>query len=259
MIPHPIPVNFARMRPLALAALLTLLFAATATRSRGQDTPDDLVASHERAAYGMVRIESSNAAAVTATGWLLEQREGVRPVVITNAHVAEAIPIPLFPEVIFYQGSAQPPVRLRGRFVYASDAIDFAVIALNTDPPSAASGPRALSIETADVRRGERIVLGGNPNGWEFQTTEGVVSGIAPSNPACGRARNCIMVDAASMSGSSGGPALNRRGRVIGMLWGGQTFLHAFGLRIDNPAFSFLIHARVLEDELATIARRGRR
>lgn len=245
-----------------LAALLVLTLALVlvpSSRSQEADAAQDLVAIHERAAYGMVRIESSRDGGVTATGWLLEQREGVRPVIITNKHVAEAIRIPRIPEVLFYQGASQPALRLRGRFVYTSAAIDFAVIALDTDPPTSPSGTRALTIESSDVRRGERIVLAGNPNTWQFQTTEGVVSGVAPGNAACGRARNCIMVDAASMAGSSGGPALNRRGRVIGMLWGGQTFLQAFGLRIDNTSFSFLIHARVLEEELATIAARAQR
>jgi S1-C subfamily serine protease len=66
------------------------------------------------------------------------------------------------------------------------------------------------------------------------------------------------MIDAASMGGSSGGPALNRDGNVVGMLWGGPSLLAAFHISVDNPAFAFLIHARVLREELNNIAARAR-
>ena len=245
-----------------LRLLVVLLFAliADVQPTRGQEAVVDLRRTHERAVFAMVRIDvRTTRGAIVGTGWLLQQSAGVRPVVVTNKHMVEDIARGTAPRLSFYQGSEQPSVEIAGRVAYVSQTIDFAVIALDADPPAAPREPRALAIENDDVVRGERVVLAGNPQGWAFQTTEGVVSGVAPPSPRCGIARNCIMIDAASMSGSSGGPALNRSGNVVGMLWGGPSLLAAFHIDVDNPSFAFLIHARVLREELRNIAARARR
>src|SRR5262249_42279079 len=113
-------------------------------------------------------------------------------------------------------------------------------------------------IESGDVYRGERIVLGGNPGDLEFQTTEGVVTGALPESiyaRTCGSGRNCVVVDAASFAGSSGGPAINAQGQVVGMLWGtGASEVEcARGTPpawVRNPTFAYLVHARTIESEL---------
>jgi S1-C subfamily serine protease len=244
---------------LKLLFVLSLMVIADVQPTRGQDAVVDLRRTHERAVFAMVRIEvRTRRGDIVGTGWLLQQSAGVRPVVVTNKHMVDAIAPRTAPRISFYQGSQQPSVEVAGRVAYISRTIDFAVIALEADPPAAPREPRALTIEANDVVRGERVVLAGNPQGWPFQTTEGVVSGVAPANPECGVARNCIMIDAASMGGSSGGPALNRDGNVVGMLWGGPSLLAAFHISVDNPAFAFLIHARVLREELNNIAARAR-
>ncbi len=110
--------------------------------------------------------------------------------------------------------------------------------------------------------RGQRIVLGGNPEALPFQTTEGVVTGEASGRAfqPCGTGRNCIVIDASSLGGSSGGPAVNADGRIVGMLWGGPTTaLHVWTLRgnvqVDRAravsgSLAFLIHARTIAEEL---------
>ena len=68
-----------------------------------------------------------------------------------------------------------------------------------------------------------------------------------------------MVVDAASLGGSSGGPAFNRRGELVGMLWGGP--VHAATVRvgrgtarvstgIENPSFAYLLHTRTIANEL---------
>ena len=151
----------------------------------------------------------------------------------------------------FYQGADTPPVQALARVLWVSPTVDLAIVLLEADPPTTA---RALSIEPGDIVRGERVVLAGDPHTLAFQTSEGVVTGALPEvdlTARCGFARNCVVVDAASWAGSSGGPALNTAGRVVGMLWGGPPGV---------ASFAYLIHARTLEQELRAFgeARRAR-
>lgn len=168
---------------------------------------------------------------------------------------------------------------------HVSARIDLAFLRLDADPPASA---RPITLHTSTtVVRGERVVLGGNPVdgvGGEavplpFQTTEGVVTGhVSGARFAqCGVGRNCIVIDAASMAGSSGGPAFNVQGELVGMLWGGPVLagehrtvavaVDAHGevsgaavgrgrTEVQNPAFTYLIHARTIAEELRAIERR---
>jgi S1-C subfamily serine protease len=172
--------------------------------------------------------------------------------VITNGHVTRAS---TRVRVEYYRGASTAPSGAWAVVQWRSRTIDLAVVRLEEDPPTTA---RALSFETGDVVRGERIVLGGSPDDLPFQTTEGVVTGALPESPLaarCGDQRNCLVVDAASFAGSSGGPAINAAGHVVGMLWGGpvgevSTRAGALPLWVQNPSFAFLIHVRTMEREL---------
>jgi S1-C subfamily serine protease len=246
-------------RPWRLLVVLGVaaLTSAILPRGRAQTTPTDLRAVHELAVYSTVRITTATA---LGSGWLLSQ-DG-RPLVVTNRHVSETA-LRGNVEVTFYQGSSAAPASGRAHRFYESDAIDLAIFQLDEDPPASA---RALEMERGDVARGERIVLAGNPGELSFQTTEGVVTGALPATEwtsNCGRGRNCIVVDAASFAGSSGGPALNANGHVVGMLWGGPiSTLMVAGARvpafIENPAFAYLVHIRTIEDELRAWVERSR-
>ncbi len=263
-----------RRRPLfgSVVVLAALgLFALTFTlRAQTHAPPQDLRELHELAVYATVRIETPHG---IGTGWLLAQSG--RPVVVTAKHVVEGIPMRRPVQVSFYQGTGEHAVSVAATIMARSDTIDLAVLGLQADPPSSAR-PIAMRVATTVVR-GERVVLGGNPlNGHgdvlPFQTTEGVVTGHAsgPHYARCGSGRNCVVVDAASLGGSSGGPAFNIQGQLVGMLWGGpqvrgevQTSVGGrtrtgesvggVGLgRADaqNPTLAYLIHTRTLAHEL---------
>jgi S1-C subfamily serine protease len=250
-----------RLAPLVTSFLVALLVSASARapRSHAQDATPDLVSLHETAVYGMAVVRFTGG---FGSGWLLAQDEGVRPVLVTNAHVAVRVGATL--EAELYGGAGQPVASVPCRVAYVSRTIDFAVAALLGDPPATA---RPLRLEPGDVRRGERVVLAGNPGPLTFQTTEGVITGATPDETRvdgmCGRSRNCLVVDAASFSGSSGGPAINRNGRVVGMLWGGPTaIVEGPGRRVSgavaNSSFAYLLHSRAIDAELAAIAARAR-
>jgi S1-C subfamily serine protease len=73
-------------------------------------------------------------------------------------------------------------------------------------------------------RPGDELLLVGSPYGLSGTVTSGVVSAVRP---------NRIQTDAAANPGNSGGPAVDRRGRVVGVLvsGGGENLNFAVPIR----------------------------
>jgi len=70
------------------------------------------------------------------------------------------------------------------------------------------------------VEQGDRVYAFGSPFGFKFSMSEGIVSGLGrTAGPNLGFTgfTNFIQTDAAVNPGNSGGPLVDRRGRVIGM------------------------------------------
>ena len=244
------------MRPTVSILALSSLLASTASAQ-----PSDLRAVHERAVYATVRIETSGG---LGSGWLLAQSG--RPLVVTNAHVAQRVGRRA--RAVFYRGSSESPAVVPVETFHVSTSIDLGILRLLEDPPESAR-PVQLATTTSVVR-GQRVVLAGNPGDQgtgevlPFQTTEGVVTGHISGRryAPCGRGRNCVVVDAASFRGSSGGPAFNVEGRLVGMLWGGPAQVGRTASRagsglsiVQNPTFSYLIHTRTIAAELRRLER----
>lgn len=238
---------------LALGTLTSVSLGVEAQRG------GDLRALHERVVYATVRVSRG---AMSGSGWLLAQSG--RPYVVTNAHVARAAGDCV---VELYRGASEAPVQIPAQAIHTSRTADLGLLRLLGDPPTSAR-PVQLRTDTTVVR-GQRVVLGGSPgagNGFvlPFQTTEGVVTGhvSGAAYAQCGAGRNCVVVDAASFRGSSGGPAFNTAGQLVGMLWGGPAQLAPTASRsgrgvalIQNPTFSYLIHARTIAAELRRLER----
>ncbi|MFN3315651.1 MAG: S1C family serine protease, partial [Raineya sp.] len=69
-------------------------------------------------------------------------------------------------------------------------------------------------------RKGQDIFVIGNPQGFEFSVTKGIVSGIRNYDRNVGTASegdDYIQIDAPISSGNSGGPVLNMNGEVVGI------------------------------------------
>lgn len=69
-------------------------------------------------------------------------------------------------------------------------------------------------------RKGQDVFVIGNPQGFEFSVTKGIVSGIRNYNRNIGTASegdDYIQIDAPISSGNSGGPVLNMNGEVVGI------------------------------------------
>ncbi len=93
--------------------------------------------------------------------------------------------------------------------VTASDAhLDLALLRI------AQKGLRPLPLGDSDaIEQGDPVVAMGNPEGLEFSVVEGVVSGVRDIEEV-----PMIQVAVPIERGNSGGPLLDRQGRVIGLL-----------------------------------------
>jgi putative serine protease PepD len=145
--------------------------------------------------------------------------------VVTNQHVVA--------------GAEEVAVRLRGRRVRAnvlgSDAsTDLALLRLR---PEQARRVEALPLgDSQRVRPGDAAVVIGNPLGLARTITAGVVSAVdrrieAPDGFPI---RDAIQTDAAVNPGNSGGPLLDARGRVIGVISQGRGDGIAFAVPVDT-------------------------
>ncbi len=93
--------------------------------------------------------------------------------------------------------------------VYASDVhLDLAILKI------AKSGLKPLPLgDSAKLKQGEAVVAMGNPEGLAFSVVEGVVSALRDINEV-----PMIQVAMPIERGNSGGPLLDRQGRVLGLL-----------------------------------------
>jgi S1-C subfamily serine protease len=109
-----------------------------------------------------------------------------------------------------------------GELVGVDRERDLAVVRINGRPAGAA--PLWQSGNAPKVRAGDTLVLVGSPYGLEGTVTTGIVSRVT---------RKEIQTDAAANPGNSGGPAIDERGRLVGVLvsGGGENLNFAVPIR----------------------------
>jgi len=136
--------------------------------------------------------------------------------ILTNAHVVDQQGLRAKDvTVVFNKGGAETQ-RVQGKLVGVDVSSDVAVI--KVDPDEAELHPLPLG-DSDKVVVGEPVVAIGNPLGFDFSITAGIVSAVGRSLEAPnGRIiPNGIQTDAAINQGNSGGPLINGRGEVIGI------------------------------------------
>jgi serine protease Do len=108
---------------------------------------------------------------------------------------------------------------LPAKVVGTDPLTDIAVIKVNaTDLPSVPWG------DSTKLHPGQTVLAFGNPFGFRFTVTRGIVSALNRPNPSASDRRKpgqFIQTDAAINPGNSGGPLVNARGEAIGI----NTFL----------------------------------
>jgi serine protease Do len=108
---------------------------------------------------------------------------------------------------------------LKAKLIGTDPLTDLAVI--KVDASDLASVPWG---DSKDVRPGQTVLAFGNPYGFRFTVTRGIVSAVNRANPDSSDPRKpgeFIQTDAAINPGNSGGPLVDARGEVVGI----NTFL----------------------------------
>src|SRR5512146_630161 len=139
---------------------------------------------------------------------------------------------------------------LPAKLVGADPLTDLAVLKVNaTNLPSIPWG------DSSALKPGQTVLAFGNPFGFRFTVTRGIVSALNRSNPYTDDPRKpgqFIQTDAAINPGNSGGPLVNARGEVVGI----NTFLIS-----PSGSFSgmgFAIPAQIAQPIVATLLKNGK-
>ena len=130
--------------------------------------------------------------------------------IVTNNHVIEG--------AVDIRVTTSDRRVLKAKLVGADPITDLAV--LKVSEANLASVPWG---DSTQVRPGQTVLAFGNPYGFRFTVTRGIVSAINRSNPDSNRSKpgEFIQTDAAINPGNSGGPLVDSRGQIVGI----NTFL----------------------------------
>ncbi len=137
--------------------------------------------------------------------------------ILTNAHVVSANGATAEGVTVTFKGDGSAGTKVDAKVVGVDNTSDVALLKVD---PGKAGDLTVLPIGDSDkVRVGEQVVAIGNPLGYDFTLTTGVVSALDRElqSPNGSIIPNGIQTDAAINSGNSGGPLINARGEVIGI------------------------------------------
>jgi putative serine protease PepD len=160
---------------------------------------------YERASKAVVEISAGGGGGRAQGSGFVFDEDGH---IVTNQHVvAGSSSI----SVSFWNG-----VELPAQLVGTDPSTDLAVVRVDASP--SLLEPVQLG-DSSTVRVGDSVLALGSPFGLEGTLTSGIVSALhremtAPNNFTI---TNTIQTDAAINHGNSGGPLVDRRGRVIGV------------------------------------------
>src|ERR1700736_5489138 len=162
--------------------------------------------------------------------------------IVTNNHVVE--------------GASDIRVTMSNREVLAAKLVgtdpltDLAVIKVNgTNLPSVPWG------DSASLHPGQTVLAFGNPYGFRFTVTRGIISALNRPNPDASDRRKpgeFIQTDAAINPGNSGGALVNARGELIGI----NTFLISSSGSLSGMGFA--IPAQIVQPTVETLIRDGK-
>ena len=139
---------------------------------------------------------------------------------------------------------------LPAKLVGEDSLTDLAVLKVNG--ANMASAPWG---DSTSLHPGQTVLAFGNPFGFRFTVTRGIVSGLNRTNPYSDDPHKpgaFIQTDAAINPGNSGGPLVNARGEVVGI----NTFLIS-----PSGSFSgmgFAIPAQIVRPTVETLIRDGK-
>ena len=136
--------------------------------------------------------------------------------ILTNAHVVQEQGQKASSVAIVFNKGGGKTQEVKGEIIGIDIGSDVAVI--KVDPSGVDLTPLPLG-NSGKVQVGEPVVAIGNPLGYDFSITSGIVSAVGRSLPAPNGQTipNGIQTDAAINPGNSGGPLIDSAGHVIGI------------------------------------------
>ena len=154
----------------------------------------------------------SQSAQALGTGFVVDEQGYI----LTNAHVVDENGQRASSVTVVFNKGGSETQRVPGQLVGVDVGSDVAVI--NVDPGKVELKPLPTG-DSDDVQVGEAVVAIGNPLGYDFSITSGIVSATGRSleAPNGQTIPNGIQTDAAINQGNSGGPLINGAGKVIGI------------------------------------------
>jgi S1-C subfamily serine protease len=137
--------------------------------------------------------------------------------ILTNAHVVSSSGQAASAVSVVFKGKGSQTTRLAAKIVGIDETSDVAV--LKVDPAKAPTLDPLTLGNSAAAQVGEPVVAIGNPLGFDFSLTSGIVSATDRNlqSPNGATISNGIQTDAAINEGNSGGPLIDSSGKVIGI------------------------------------------
>jgi serine protease Do len=139
---------------------------------------------------------------------------------------------------------------LPAKLIGTDPLTDLAVIKIDgTNLPNAPWG------DSTELHPGQTVLAFGNPFGFRFTVTRGIVSALNRPNPSAEDRRKpgeFIQTDAAINPGNSGGPLVNSRGEVIGI----NTFLISGSGTFSGMGFA--IPSQIVRPTVETLIKDGK-
>jgi serine protease Do len=139
---------------------------------------------------------------------------------------------------------------LAAKLIGTDPLTDLAVIKVNaSNLPSVPWG------DSANLHPGQTVLAFGNPYGFRFTVTRGIISALNRPNPDASDRRKpgeFIQTDAAINPGNSGGALVNARGQLIGI----NTFLVSSSGSFSGMGFA--IPAQIVQPTVETLIRDGK-
>ena len=137
--------------------------------------------------------------------------------VLTNAHVVQDNGQTASSVTVVFKGSGTQTKRVKAKIVGIDATSDVAL--LKVDPQKTPALDPLVLGDSSTALVGEAVVAIGNPLGFDFSLTSGIVSATNRNlqSPNGAVISNGIQTDAAINEGNSGGPLIDSAGKVIGI------------------------------------------
>jgi S1-C subfamily serine protease len=149
--------------------------------------------------------------------------------VVTNFHVIEGSE---FIEIKNYDGGIS-----LANLIGKDEFTDMALLKIDS------SSEYLIFGNSDEIQIGEKVIAIGNPLGLSFTVTEGIVSGTKEKGP--NELEAYVQTDAALNLGNSGGPLINKDGKVIG--------INNFKIG-DAENLGFALESNVIKEKLNELA-----